>query len=279
MLHAHRRSLRSFLAGDQEEVEEEEEEGEDEAAKYTCDTDEGIKECLKEWMSSDAFLNCSDPFAVQLGDVVDFCAFLCDVTGVDKEAWCKTHKQSILPHWKACDTCPAVKKAAQTALDEVDSQAMYSPDKPETNWTKRFEDKDKFVIVDQCAQPELYLSEFGLLMYDNHDTMTRTHLLAKHKENGATKGSLAHGLPCWLRKYPKTQYFMVFMEGDLQPDEVNLEESTRGGLKIVKAATCEAAEADEEESRPARHGASGSSTSRKGGWWQTRQIVWRWGTC
>ena len=86
-----------------EEVEEEEEEGEDEAAKYTCDTDEGIKECLKEWMSSDAFLNCSDPFAVQLGDVVDFCAFLCDVTGGDKEAWCKTHKQSILPHWKACD--------------------------------------------------------------------------------------------------------------------------------------------------------------------------------
>ena len=54
---------------------EQEDEGEDDAddATLSCDTDEGIRECLAEWHQSDGFLMSADPMKdIKISHLVDY---------------------------------------------------------------------------------------------------------------------------------------------------------------------------------------------------------------
>jgi hypothetical protein len=218
---------------------EQEDEGEDDAddATLSCDTDEGIRECLAEWHQSDGFLMSADPMKdIKISHLVDYCAFACGFQGADKAGFVSQYKSSIKRVWaqhRNMDT----RQQSQQGPDPADDAVQYAPAAAkERDLTKKFkEDPDTYVVVDQCADPKVTLSPRGMLMYDNHDYHCRSHLMARHVENGGdAKGALIHGLTCYLRSQPNTKFVMAFMDADLEPHAECLVDDQPADLILVK---------------------------------------------
>ena len=66
------------------------------AGDYSIGSEEGLIECLKAFMNTEAFLTHADPLhQCKLSVVCEYVAMLCGISGVDVKPWVKQHKEAM----------------------------------------------------------------------------------------------------------------------------------------------------------------------------------------